>query len=176
MKNLTNILFSIMLLTLSNSSHAISVWVVESGSDPLSNAVSALSMSPGTVSLDLYYDLEGDTSYGYDFFLDIIGSAVISNVGGGDSDLGVSTTTGWRQLGGDFYGTTGSSILAFSFDFTADSGAILALNGFYTNANFIDVSIPEITLATVTAVPLPAAAWLFIGGLGLVGFSAKKKK
>ena len=176
MKKIKNYLIGMTLILLSTSSQAMSVWVVESGVNPFNNAQATLNLSAGTTTLDLYYDVEGDISYGYDFILDVIGSGGISNVGGGDSDLGSSFGSGWRQFGGDIYGEIGSSVLGFSFDFTADTGTSLLISGSYTDSNFIDAPITSATLATVSAVPVPAAVWLFGSGLiGLVGMARRKK-
>lgn len=162
------------LMMYSASSQSMTVWLVESGQDPFSNSQATLNLSAGTTSLDLFYDVEGDTSFGYDFSLDVNGTGSFANVGGGDSDLGNTTITGWQQLGGSLLGETGNSVLGFSFDFTADAGTLLSISGVYTDANFLEAPITSSTLATV--VPLPAAVWLFLGGLGLISFTAKKKK
>lgn len=156
----------------------MSVWVVESEQNPFVNSQDSLALSAGTNSLDLYYDVEGDTSYGYDLMLDITGTGNISNVGGGDAELGNIFGSGWRQFGGDIYGESSSSVLGFSFDFTADAGSLLSISGTYTNSDFIDAAILSSNLATVSvsAVPVPAAVWLFGSGLiGLIGFARRKK-
>lgn len=174
MQTITKYIIGVMLITGSASTQAMTVWVVESGQDPFANAQSTLVLSAGATTLDLYYDVEGDTSYGYDFKLDIVGGGSIANVGGGDSDLGNATSTGWRQFGGDVFGVTGSSVLGFSFDFTAAAGASLLVDGTYTDSGFSDAAILPSTLATV--VPVPAAVWLFGSGLtGLIGVARRKK-
>lgn len=171
---------AVMLLILSSApSHAMTVWVVESGQNPFSNSQGTLSVSAGATTLDLYYDTEGDTSYGYDFLLDIAGTGNITNVGGGDSGLGDIFGSGWRQFGGDVFGETGSSVLGFSFDFTANAGTSLFISGSYTDSNFLDAPISSSTLAvvSVSAVPVPAAVWLFASGLiGLFGVSRRGVK
>ena len=134
--------------------------------------------SPGANALDLYYDVGADISYGYDFILDIAGVGSITNVGGGDSDLGNAFGSGWRQFGGDISGETGSSVLAFSFDFTADAGVSLTVSVSYTDSGFFEAPISSSTLATVSVLhtPVPAAVWLFgYGLLGLVGIARRKK-
>ena len=176
MKTLVKYIAGITLIMCSASSQAMTVWAVESGQDAYSNAQGTLTLSAGITTLDLYYDVGTDISYGYDFILDIIGTGSIANVGGGDSDLGDVFGSGWRQFGGDIYGETGSSVLAFSFDFTADAGTSLLVSGSYTDSNFLDAPILLSTLATVSAVPVPAAAWLFGSGLiGLIGVARRKK-
>lgn len=177
MKTIAKYIAGMMLIIGSASSQAMTIWVVESGQDPLSNSQGALTLAAGTTALDLYYDVGGDTSYGYDFTLDIDGIGSIANVAGGDSDLGnIFGTTGWRQLGGSVFGVTGGSFLAFSFDFTADTGTSLLISGSYTDASFLDATISSSTLANVSAVPVPAAVWLFGSGLiGLIGVARRKK-
>ena len=175
MKTIAKNIAGMMLIIGSASSQAMTIWAVESGQDPFSNSQGTLALSAGTTTLDLYYDVGTDTSYGYDFTLDINGTGSIANVGGGDSDLGNIFGTGWRQLGGSVYGVTGGSFLAFSFDFTADPGTSLLISGSYTDANFLDATISSSTFASVSAVPVPAAVWLFGSGLiGLIGFARRK--
>jgi len=181
MKTITKYIAGMMLIIGSASSQAMTIWAVESGQNPFSNSQGTLALYAGTTTLDLYYDVGADTSYGYDFTLDINGTGSITNVGGGDSGLGNIFGTGWRQLGGSIYGETGSSVLAFSFDFTADAGTSLLISGSYTDSNFLDALISSSTLATVSAapavVPVPAAVWLFGSGLlGLVGVAKRKAR
>jgi len=169
----------LMMLALGTASaNAMSIWVVESGQNPFSNSQGILELSSGLNSLDLYYDMQGDISYGYDFILDIVGgSGSIANVGGGDAGLGDVYGSGWRQFGGDIYGETGNSVFGFTFDFTADEGTQLLVSGSYTDASFSDATISSSVLATVpvSAVPVPAALWLFASGLvGLVGAARRK--
>lgn len=178
MKSINKYIAVMIVVMWSASSQAMTIWVVESGQDPLLNSQGALALSQGASTLDLYYDVEGDISYGYDFILDITGTGSITNVGGGDSDLGsIFGSAGWRQFGGSLYGETGNSVLAFSFDFTADAGASLLVSGSYTDSSFLDAPISSSTLAAVSAttVPVPAAVWLFSTGLlGLISFARRK--
>ena len=169
-------IIGMMLIFSSLSSQAMNIWVVGSGQGAFSNSQGVLSLSEGMNSLDLYYDVAGDTSYGYDFILDVMGSGTISNVTGGDSDLGDVFGSGWRQFGGSVYGETGSSVLGFSFDFFADAGSSLLISGSYTNADFLDETITSSIIGTaVSAVPVPAAVWLFGSGLlALVGFVRRR--
>ena len=176
MKTIVKNIAGIMLIIWSASSQALTVWVVESGQDPFLNSQNTLILSGGATTLDLYYDVGADISYGYDLILDIVGIGSITNVGGGDSGLGNFFDTGWRQLGGSVYGETGSSVLAFSFDFTADIGTSLIVSGSYTNADFIDANLAPTTVATASAVPVPAAAWLFGSGLIALGTLVKRRK
>ena len=174
MKTIVKYSTGIILLICSSLSQAMTVWVVESGQDPLSNSQNTLNLSAGTTSLDLYYDVGADISYGYDLILDIVGNGSIANVGGGDSGLGDAYGSGWRQFGGSIFGETGSSVLAFSFDFTASGGTSLVVSGSYTDADFLDAPVSPTTVATVSAVPVPAAFWLF--GSGLIGLGAMLKR
>lgn len=177
MKTIAKCVAGMMLVIGSASSQAMTIWAVESGQNPFSSSQGALTLSAGTTALDIYYDVgTDDISYGYDFTLGINGFGSISNVGGGDSDLGNIFGTGWRQLGGSVYGVTDGEILAFSFDFTADAGTSLLISGSYTDSNFLDAAISSSTLASVSAVPVPAAVWLFGSGLiGLVGLAKRRK-
>ena len=181
MKTITKFIAAMMLIMWSVSSQAMTVWAVQSGQGPFSNSQGALALSAGTNTLDLYYDVGGDVSYGYDFILDVTGTGSIANVGGGDSGLGSTYGSGWRQLGGSLYGETGSSVLAFSFDFIAAAGASLIFSGSYTDSNFLDATVPSSTLAAVSesvvsAVPVPAAIWLFGSGFIAFGALAKRRK
>jgi len=177
MKQIAKYIIGGMILVMwSVSSQAMTIWAVESGQSPFSNSQGALALSAGTTTLDLYYDVGADVSYGYDLILDIVGTGSITNVGGGDSGLGNIFGSGWRQLGGSVYGETGSSVLAFSFNFTADAGTSLFISGSYTDSSFLDAPISSSTLASVSAVPVPAAIWLFGSGLiGLAGFAKRHK-
>lgn len=171
----------IMMICSISSSQAMTVWAVETGANPFSSSQGALTLSEGVTTLDIYYDVAGDTSYGYDFLLDVSGTGSITSVGGGDSELGDVFGSGWRQFGGSVYGETGSSVLAFTLDFTALAGASLSVSGSYTDSNFSDTPVAASTLATVSAgepstVPVPAAVWLFGSGLiGMAGMARRKK-
>ena len=133
-----------------------------------------MSRHPGTTSFDLYYDVEGDISYTYDIFIDVLGTGSISNVGGGDSDLGNTVGSGWEQFGGDISGEIGNTVLGFSFDFMGDLGSSLLVSGTYIDMNFSESPITSSTLVEVSAVPVPAAIWLF--GSGLIGFIGMRKR
>ena len=183
MKIIAKYVAGIMLVMWSAISQAaMTAWIVESGDDPFLNSQGVLELTAGTTSLDLYYGASGgDTIYGYDLILDITGTGSISNVAGGDLELDNAYGSGWHVIGGDYIdGEDGSSVLGFSFDFTADAGASLLVSGLYTDLNFLDASISSATLANVSAaeispVPVPAAAWLFGSGLvGLIGFARRK--
>lgn len=171
-------MFFLMILGFiwSSSSQALSVWVVESGNDPFSNSQNTLEITTvGTATLDLYYDAEGDTSFGYTFLLDITGTGGISNVGGGDSIVGNLVEDTWKQIGGDaINGNTGDAILGFTFDFSAEDKAALLISGTYTGSSFTDVEITSSTLAKVSAVPVPAAVWLF--GTAIIGMVGLKRR
>ena len=175
MKTIAKYIAGIPLIMWAASSQAMTVWVVESGQNPFLYSQGTLELSVGTSTLDLYYDVGGDTSYGYDFILEIVGTGSISNVGGGDSDLGNAFGSGWRQFGGSIYGETGSSVLGFSFDYTTGVDTSLLISGSYTDSGFIDAPIVPSTLV-VTVVPVPAAAWLFGSGLIALGTLAKRRK
>ncbi len=171
---ISKLFFSVLLgFIWASSSQAFSVWVVESGQDPFSNSQDTLAVFPGTTTLDLYYDAEMGTSFGYDILLEILGTASISNVGGGDSGLGNVAGTGWRQLGGDPINGETDTLLGFSFDFTGEFGSSVSVSGTYTDENFTDARITPSTLA-VSQVPVPAAVWLFgTAIIGLTGFNRR---
>lgn len=164
---MNSVLFGLFLTTVCTSSHGMNVWLVESGADPFSNTGSILTLAPGATILDLYYDLEGDVSYGYDFDLSVFGEGSIMNVRGGDaSGLGADTDDGWRQFGGDIYGESGASVLAFTFDLYSEAGTQLLFSGSYTDSSFSDAKLDGITLAqTVAPVPVPAPFFLLLSAI-----------
>ena len=166
----------------SSSAGAFSVWAVDSGADSSTNSPgNVLMVLPGTSSIDLYFDTEGDISWGWDILLDVTGVGTVSGVTGGDNlGFGVSQPDGgWQQQGGDpFTDLISSSTLMFSFDFDAESGAVISIGdgSIYTSGGIFDsVAITAGDLVSVSAIPLPAAAWLFLSGMGVLGFTARKR-
>ena len=155
------------LLSLSSISNASTVWLVQAGAASNSNGPGvALDVSPGSGSYDLYMDLEGDTSYGWDVDLDVSGTGEISGVTGLTLGLGTALPNGgWAQIGGDLFGETGV-VLMMSFDFDGDAGSSILFSGLYTDASFLDASFPSTTLLNVTSVPLPVASWLYLSAIG----------
>ena len=167
----------------SASASAFSVWAVNGGASSSSNSAgSTLDIAPGTgTPIDLYFDTEGDISWGWDITLEVSGVGTVSGVTGGDINGGLGTAQsdgGWRQLGGNAaVDLVGSSVLMFSFLFDASPGAMLSIGNAsnYTSGNtFGSEAITPNVL--VSAVPLPTAVWLLGSGLvGLIAVGRRKK-
>jgi hypothetical protein len=174
---------ALLLGVFSATANAFSVWAVESGDLSSSNiAGTPLVLSPGTNSIDLFLDTEGDISWGWDILLDITGTGSISGVTGGDINGGLGAAQadgGWRQLGGDFAtDLNASSVLMFTFSFDASPGALLSIgagSSYTSGSTFQSELITGGDLVMISAVPLPAAVWLFISGLAVLGIKLSRK-
>ncbi len=174
---------ALLLGLFSMSANAFTVWAVEGGASSTSNiAGNPLVLSPGASTIDLYFDTEGDVSWGWSILLEVTGLGTVSGVTGGDINGGLGSPQpdgGWHQFGGDFLtDLNSSSVLMFSFDFDAAPGAILSIGSgstYGSGTTFMDELIPMGDLVRISAVPLPAAAWLLLSGLGVFGFSARRK-
>jgi len=106
----------------------------------------------------------------WDFGSTGINTGTIDNLNGTVDEIMVNT---FSNVTGDFIVAsievmavgTGSSLLSlteYNLNPWASGGSLI-------NPDFVTASV------NVTAVPLPAAAWLMICGLGLLGFTARKK-
>ncbi|MGI9293652.1 MAG: hypothetical protein ACR2PS_06685 [Pseudomonadales bacterium] len=162
---------------LSNFASAAVFWVVEGGDPASANAGrTSLDVTADVASLDLYFDTEDDTSFGWNLDLDVTGTGTISNVTGAFVSAADGVTRpngGWKQIGGDDAGETGSEILIMSFDFIGEEGATISLSGSYTDGNFLDAAVAATQLVQVAPIPVPAAAWLF--GSALLGLIVRRK-
>lgn len=185
-KNAVSLVFALVLGLFSMNANAFSVWAVESGALSSSNSAgNPLVLSPGVNTIDLYFDTEGDVSWGWDIVLDVIGTGTVSSVTGGDINGGLGTSQvdgGWRQIGGNVaVDLITSAELMFTFSFDALAGTVLSIGSGSTYSSGTTYSAESITLGDLviisagTPVPLPAAAWLFISGIGFFGFAAKRK-
>ena len=103
------------------------------------------------------------------------------------SVTGTSTNAEWANnfgLGGNGLAAVGESASLFYFTRTAATGSIsVSANGgpYGNGTNFASVSLASngdfsYTLAPVSAVPLPAAAWLMGAGLVALGGAARRRK
>lgn len=165
-------------LLLSTSVNAATIWAVMKGADQGTNSPgSPLMVMPGPLSIDLYMDVLSDTSYGWNFDLNVLGIGTVSNLTGPTVNpaFGSALPNGGRkQIGGDVLGETGQ-FLALSFDFLGEAGAAVLFSGSFTNSAFIDEAIAPTTLLEIQAVPLPGAVWLLGSALvALVGFGRRK--
>jgi hypothetical protein len=184
--NAISLVCALLLGLYSLNANAFSVWAVEGGALSTSNSAgNELVLSPGVNSIDLYFDTEGDISWGWDIILEVIGTGTVTNPSGGDINGGLSTplaSGGLRQLGGNpGVDLNSSSILMFSFDFDAIAGTVLSIgpgSTYFSGTLFDNVAITLgdlVTIEAATPVPLPAAAWLLFSGIGFLGFAAKRK-
>ncbi len=174
----------LFLALFSVNANAFTVWAVNAGDDStFNNAGNALVASSGVNAIDLYFDTEGDISWNWDISLEVTGTGNVSGVQGGDINGGFGiqlTNGGWQQLGGNVAVSLNSpSVKMFSFVFDADPGAVLSIgagSNYTSGTTFGSELITAGDLVTVSAVPLPAAIWLFIGGAGFIGFASKRNK
>ena len=160
------------------------MWAVESGADASSNSAgNILTLGEGLKSLDLYFDTDGDISWGWDITLSVAGTGFISSLAGGDinGSIGTPTADGFQQLGGDFsVDLNGGPLLLFSFVYDSLEGALLSIasgSNYTSGTSFETETIAPVTLVQTTAVPLPAASWLMFSGLlALVSASKLSRK
>ncbi len=164
------------------NANAFTVWAVNSGELSSSNtAGNPLNVIEGTNSIDLFFDTEGDISWGWDILLEITdGSGTVSAVNGGDIKGGLGNSQpdgGWRQLGGDpAVDLNSPAVLMFSFTFEVGPNAVLSIGtgSTYTSGSTFQ-SEPVAPADLVQAVvPLPAAGCLFLSGLGLLGVAGRR--
>ena len=169
-----------LLFSISQQVSAFAVWAVEGGSSSTSNqSGNILTVGPGSQTIDLYFDTEDDISWGWDVMLDVNGSALVSDVNGGDINGGLGTPmlNGFRQLGGNVStDLLGGPFLLFSFVYDASMGSVLSLadgSSYTSGTSFSTTVINSVDLVQAAAVPLPGAIWLMFSGL-VAMFGLKK--
>jgi hypothetical protein len=168
-----------LLISISQQVSAFSVWAVEGGASSTTNqSGSVLNVSPGSQAIDLYFETEGDISWGWDITLEVAGAGLISSLSGGDINggFGVPVINGFQQLGGDAsVDLIDGPFLLFSFVYDSSVGSVISLtdeSSYTSGTDFTSNAIGSTDLV-LTAVPLPGAIWLMFSGLvALVG--AKK--
>jgi len=179
MKNLqrgvTVFVSALIISAFSQQASAFVVWAVDAGASANTNSAgNILTLSPGTNIIDLYFDTEGDVSWGWDISLEVTGDSAssITNVAGGDinNGLGNQTANGWQQLGGDpSADLNGGPFLLLSLTFESSEGDLLSLlptSKYTRGGTFESVSLSSINLAQATTVPLPSSAWFLFSALG----------
>lgn len=186
---------ALVLLALSTPVSAFNVWAVPFQADSSSNrAGQPLILSQGFHVVDFYFEVQGDTSIGWDIDLDFQGDVAFNNqfgflfeidgkllpggtaIDNGDISfgLGAATDNGFRQLGGSpFVDLSGTHLLftALIELNSADSSILLTDLSSYTSG--LTLSSNPITPATLVAtqVPLPSAFVFFASGLLLFSSS-----
>ena len=166
----------------------------------LSPASSSVDISAGTTTLELYMDFSGVTTQGGGVILDISGplsfnsftpSTYFNSLNtspGDDTDFtGFGTSkkpasAEWEIHFGAFAGITGMNKLG---DLTLNltgvglGGLTLSESPGTNYGGFVDLSANpqavDLLGAQVNVVPLPATAWLFATGFGLVGFWRRRR-
>lgn len=102
-----------------------------------------------------------------------------SKAGTTDNDLGEL-----RDLGfGNFFGDSSVSFLIATLDFTATGAGVSALDltpGPFNMVDELGTTINDSATfvggsVTVTAIPLPAAVWLLLGAVGLLGATRRHR-
>ena len=165
--------FALLISLSSISASAFSVWAVDGGADPSENSAgNPLNIEYGvSQSVDLYFDTDGDTSWGWDISLLSNNGDLISNVSGGDINGGLGTvlTDGYRQLGGNpAQDVIGGPFLLFSFEtLLSDQNSQISAIGTYTSGtSFLSEDI--LAGGVVAAVPLPGAFLYMLSGISCI--------
>jgi hypothetical protein len=175
---------ALLLGLFSINANAFTVWAVEGGASASSNSAgNPLVLSAGSHTIDLYFDTEGDISWSWDILLEVTGVGTVSGVTGGDINGGLGIPRsggGWQQLGGNFaVDLNDSAVLMFSFVFDADPGAVLSIgagSNYTSGITWEGELIAGGDLVTISAIPLPAALWLLVSGIGFLGFAARPSR
>jgi hypothetical protein len=141
---------------------------------PAANIIKQANLLPGTwlggEQIDIQFDLKGSAGAGGVFFVEFFNELSGGGVGAGSGILAViaNPTATWTTY----------NYTAFA-DASATGGITLQFNSTCgADANcFADFFIDNVSITTeVSAVPVPAAVWLFGSGLvGLVGAARRKK-
>jgi len=142
--------------------------------NPAANIIKQANLLPGTwlggETIDIQFDLKGSAAAGGVFFVEFFNELDGGGVGPGSGILAViaSPTADWSTYN---YSTTANA--------SATGGITLQFNSTCgADANCVaDFTIDNVSImADVSAVPVPAAVWLFGSGLlGLVGVARRKK-
>lgn len=158
-------------LSFSHQVSAFTVWAVDGGADAASNqSGNVLYVAPGSQIIDLYFDTEGDISWGWDIALEVAGVGLISGLNGGDINGGFGTPTvnGYHQIGGDAGAdVNGGPFLLFSFFYDSAVGTVTSLansSNYTSGMSFSSEAIASADLVQ-TVVPVPGSMWLMLSAL-----------
>ena len=142
--------------------------------NPAANIIKQANLLPGTwlggEAIDIQFDLKGSAGDGGVFFVEFFNELNGGGVGPGSGILAVigNPTANWTTYN-----------FSTVVDASATGGITLQFNSTCGAATtcFADFSIDNVSInADVSAVPVPAAVWLFGSGLlGLVGVARRKK-
>jgi hypothetical protein len=142
--------------------------------NPAANIIKQANLLAGTwlggETVDIQFDLKGSAGIGGVFFVEFFNELDGGGVGPGSGILDVisNPTANWTTYNYTTFAdasATGGITLQLNSTCGADAGC------------FADFSIDNVSIsADVSAVPVPAAVWLFGSGLvGLIGIARRKK-
>lgn len=159
--------------------------LAQSASVFLSPANATVSLSEGTATLELFMDFTGNPTIGGGVDFSVTGAGSLAGFTPSDwfgsvpdpffSGFGTDLADGDLEVHfGSFFGLSGLNKvgdLTINLESIGDISIAISINGFFGDffpTAGLDPQQVDLIGANLTVVPVPAAVWLFLSGLGLL--------